>query len=42
MTSTTSTSPRPKVTGKTVFTVTMAFLFLLFSIPLGHAQIIIM
>ena len=42
MTPTTSTPPRPKVTGKTVFTGTMAFLVVLFSMPLGHALMILM
>ena len=39
---TSSTSPRPKVTRKTVFTGTMAFLVVLFSMPLGHALMILM
>ena len=42
MTPTPSTPPRPKVTGKTVFTGTMAFLVVLFSMPLGHALMILM
>ena len=39
---TSSTPPRPKVTRKTVFTGTMAFLVVLFSMPLGHALMILM